>query len=39
MEYVRLLVKKGIIAEEAVNIVQGKRDPPGHGIGLSAVQR
>jgi len=37
MDYVRLLVKRGIIGEKAVGIVQ-KRDPPGHGvIGEKAV--
>ncbi|BCR88852.1 uncharacterized protein ACHE_50050A [Aspergillus chevalieri] len=39
MDYVRHLVKKGIIGEEAVEIVQGRRDPPEHGIGLKAGQR
>lgn len=39
MEYVRHLVAKGLIDEEAVEIVQSKRDSPGHGIGLRSVTR
>ncbi|KAA8649262.1 hypothetical protein EYZ11_005530 [Aspergillus tanneri] len=37
MEYVRHLVAKGFIAPEAIEIVQSKRDPPTHGIGLLPV--
>jgi hypothetical protein len=39
MEYVRHLVAKGLIDEEAIEIVQSKRDPPTHGIGLRSVTR
>ncbi|CAI7674590.1 unnamed protein product [Penicillium palitans] len=39
MEYVRHLVAKGLIDEEAVEIVQSKRDSPVHGIGLRSVTR
>jgi hypothetical protein len=34
MEYVRHLVAKGLIGAEAIQVVQSKRDPPSHGIGL-----
>ncbi|KAI2793095.1 hypothetical protein POX_b03143 [Penicillium oxalicum] len=34
MEYVRYLVAKDLIGAEAIEIVQSKRDPPAHGIGL-----
>ncbi|GIK07578.1 hypothetical protein Aspvir_003244 [Aspergillus viridinutans] len=37
MEYVRHLVAKGYIGTQAVEIVQSKRDPPTHGIGLRPV--
>ncbi|KAJ5474903.1 hypothetical protein N7475_004469 [Penicillium sp. IBT 31633x] len=37
MEYVRYLVAKDLIGEEAIRIVESKRDPPTHGIGLRAV--
>jgi hypothetical protein len=37
MEYVRHLVAKGYIGPEAVEIVQSKRDPFTHGIGLRRV--
>ncbi|KAJ5483764.1 hypothetical protein N7530_003010 [Penicillium desertorum] len=39
MEYVRHLVAKWLIDEEAIEIVQSKRDPPTHGIGLRSVTR
>ncbi|KAI3299831.1 hypothetical protein DTO002I6_2058 [Penicillium roqueforti] len=39
MEYVSHLVAKGLIDEEAIEIVQSKRDPPTHGIGLRSVAR
>jgi hypothetical protein len=39
MEYVRHLVAKGIVGEKAIGIVQSKRDPPSHGIGLRPVAR
>ncbi|KAF9888162.1 hypothetical protein FE257_009157 [Aspergillus nanangensis] len=37
MEFVRHLVTKGIIGEEAIGRVQAKRDSATHGIGLRAV--
>lgn len=37
MDYVRRLVELGYIDAEAVSIVQGERDPPGHGITLQPV--
>lgn len=37
MDYVRYLVAKGNIGAEAIEIVQSKRDPPTHGIGLRRV--
>ncbi|KAF4186857.1 hypothetical protein CNMCM7927_005097 [Aspergillus lentulus] len=37
MEYVRHLVAEGYIGPDAVEIVQSKRDPPTHGIGLRRV--
>ncbi|CAG7935421.1 unnamed protein product [Penicillium salamii] len=39
MEFVRHLVSKGLIAAEAIQIVQSKRDPPNHGIGLQPAAR
>lgn len=39
MEYVRHLVAKGLIAADAIQIVQSKRDPPTHGIGLQPAAR
>lgn len=39
MEYVRHLVAKGLIGEDAIQIVQSKRDPPTHGIGLQPAVR
>ncbi|KAJ6155902.1 hypothetical protein N7470_006468 [Penicillium chermesinum] len=39
MEYVRYLVAKGLIGEEAIQIVQSKRDPPAFGIGLRPVRQ
>ncbi|KOS46005.1 hypothetical protein ACN38_g3078 [Penicillium nordicum] len=39
MEYVRHLVAKGLIDEEAIEIVQSKRDSATHGIGLRSVTR
>ncbi|PLB51368.1 hypothetical protein P170DRAFT_436390 [Aspergillus steynii IBT 23096] len=37
MEYLCHLVKKGIIGADAIPVVQSKRDPPTHGIGLQPV--
>ncbi|KAL4895066.1 hypothetical protein BDV59DRAFT_174388 [Aspergillus ambiguus] len=37
LEYVRHLVAKGYIGNEAIQIVQSKRDPPDFGIGLRPV--
>lgn len=34
MEFVRHLVARGLLEEEAVQIVQSKRDSPAHGIAL-----
>ncbi|KAJ5562879.1 hypothetical protein N7535_002675 [Penicillium sp. DV-2018c] len=34
MEFIRYLVAQGLIAAEAIQIVQSQRDPPNHGIGL-----
>lgn len=39
MEYVRHLVARGLIDDEAIEIFQSKRDPPTHGIGLRSVTR
>ncbi|PLB37149.1 uncharacterized protein BDW47DRAFT_107469 [Aspergillus candidus] len=39
MEYIRHLVRKGLVDASAVEIVQSKRDPPGHGIGLQPAGR
>ncbi|PLN82765.1 hypothetical protein BDW42DRAFT_166106 [Aspergillus taichungensis] len=39
VEYVRHLASKGIIDASAVEIVQSRRDPPGHGIGLQPAGR
>lgn len=39
MEFVRYLVGKGLIGAEAIQIVQSKRDPPTHGIGLQPAGR
>lgn len=39
MEYIRHLVAKGLIDEEAIEIVQSKRDSATHGIGLRSVTR
>ncbi|KAL4947542.1 hypothetical protein BDW69DRAFT_199574 [Aspergillus filifer] len=33
-DYILLLVSKGYIDSTAIDIVQSKRDPPSHGIGL-----
>ncbi|KAL4960401.1 uncharacterized protein BDV14DRAFT_145804 [Aspergillus stella-maris] len=33
-DYIRFLVSKGYIGEEAIDIIQSKRDPSSHGIGL-----
>ncbi|QKX58274.1 uncharacterized protein TRUGW13939_05396 [Talaromyces rugulosus] len=38
MEYVRRLVDLGYIDASAIQIVQSKRDPPTHGIGLQPVE-
>lgn len=37
MEYIRKIVAKGYIGEEAVQNVQSKQDPPTHGVGLRPV--
>ena len=37
MEYVQALVKQDLVDEDVVRIVQSKRDPPDHGIGLRQV--
>ncbi|RAK98680.1 uncharacterized protein BO80DRAFT_457262 [Aspergillus ibericus CBS 121593] len=39
MEYVHRLIARGLIGEEAAQIVQSKRDPPTHGIGLQLAVR
>lgn len=39
IEFVRYLVAKGLIAAEAIQIVQSKRDPPNYGIGLQPAGR
>ena len=36
-EYVRHLIPKGYIGVQAIQIVQSKRDPETHGIGLRRV--
>ena len=37
MDYVRHLVSCGYLSYDAIQIVQSKRDPPNHGIGLKHV--
>lgn len=37
MDYVRLLVDKGLVDSKAVEAVQAQRDPPGHGKGVRSV--
>ncbi|KAF2170598.1 hypothetical protein M409DRAFT_19415 [Zasmidium cellare ATCC 36951] len=37
MDYLRHLVKKGLLDASAVDIAQAERDPPGFGIGLRPV--
>jgi hypothetical protein len=37
MDFVRRLVQMGYIGEGAIDVVQSKRDPPSHGIGLQPV--
>lgn len=39
MEYIRHLVARDLIAAEAIQIIQAKRDPPSHGIGLRSIGR
>ncbi|KAJ5585838.1 hypothetical protein N7450_005625 [Penicillium hetheringtonii] len=39
MEYIRHLVGKRLIGSEAIHIVQSKRDPPSHGVGIQASTR
>ncbi|PYH63598.1 uncharacterized protein BO88DRAFT_447520 [Aspergillus vadensis CBS 113365] len=39
MEFVRHLAARGLLEEEAVQIVQSKRDSPAHGIALQPVGR
>ncbi|GFN18879.1 uncharacterized protein AtWU_08682 [Aspergillus tubingensis] len=39
MEFVRHLVARGLLEEEAVQIVQSKRDSPTHGIALQPAGR
>ncbi|KAJ6015401.1 hypothetical protein N7540_009992 [Penicillium herquei] len=36
MEYIRHLVSKRLIASDAIQAVQSKRDPPHHGVGMQA---
>jgi hypothetical protein len=38
-DYVKRLVAAGYIGEDAVSIVQARRDPPSHGIGLQPAGR
>ncbi|KAL5333727.1 hypothetical protein BJX70DRAFT_391966 [Aspergillus crustosus] len=37
IDYVRALVAKGYIGEDAIETARSKRDPPGHGVGLRPV--
>jgi len=37
MEFVRQLVSQRLIESEAIQIVQSRRDPPSHGIGLRSI--
>jgi hypothetical protein len=39
MEYVRRLVDLRYIGADAIEVVQSKRDPPTHGIGLQLIGR
>ncbi|KAJ5232652.1 hypothetical protein N7468_005608 [Penicillium chermesinum] len=39
MEYIRHLVSKRLIDSDAIRIVQSKRDPPSHGVGLQSMLR
>jgi hypothetical protein len=39
MEYIRHLVGKRLIGSDAIRIVQSKRDPPYHGVGLQSTIR
>jgi hypothetical protein len=39
MEYVRRLVDLRYIGADAIEVVQSKRDPPTHGIGLQSIGR
>lgn len=34
MDYLRMLVQKGLLQATAVELAQVERDPPGFGIGL-----
>jgi hypothetical protein len=39
MDFVKRLVQAGYIGQDAVDIVQSKRDPPSHGTGLRGAGR
>lgn len=39
MEFIRHLVGKGYLGSEAIQIVQSKRDPPSHGVGIQPALR
>jgi len=39
MDYLRLLVKRGLVANEAIDIAQAQRDPAEYGIKLRAVEQ
>ncbi|KAJ5591839.1 uncharacterized protein N7459_002208 [Penicillium hispanicum] len=39
MEYICHLVSKNLIDSDAIRIIQSKRDPPTHGVGLKAAVR
>ena len=38
MDYLRRLVERGYINNEAVVRAQAERDPPAHGVGLRSIQ-
>ncbi|KAF2722518.1 hypothetical protein K431DRAFT_319683 [Polychaeton citri CBS 116435] len=39
MEFVQLLVQHQLLSVDALSIVQSRRDPPSHGVGLRPVAR
>lgn len=39
MDFLKLLVSKGLITQAAYDIAQAQRDPPGHGVGLQPITR